>query len=225
MKRLMPYQNVNPYDVVNQFAMNVANDMITDSGDGDNGVIVSVLSGNQGSFPIEYKVDSFLGTTTSNYMGFNQFPHVKLKTKACESTENPIGVTLLQTANKDENGESFLRYPQKERDIYCVHSGQAVPIATKGMFTFTYKAFGTGSDKSYVPAPGSRLILSASAGRMTGISEANYRASVTGTSPSHIPAIGKVISTGTNVSLNGLSDEYSGGTGAYYYATCLIDIA
>lgn len=225
MKRLLPLQDIPANDVINMFAMNTANDKITDAGDGDNGVVVSVLSGNFGDNPVDYKEDSFLGFAGGPHMGFNQYPEVQLKVKAAAVTEQAIGITLLETANKDENDEKFLRYPAKQNDLFVVRSGQAVPIAKKGLMTFTYRAFGTGSNQSYVPAPGSRLVQSATAGCMTGITEAVYRSVVTGSGTAFLPSLGKVIATGTAYSLNGKNDYYSGGTGVYYTATCLIDIA
>lgn len=224
MKRILPLENIDPRSVINMFAMNVANDKITDSGDGDAGVVVTVLSGNFGDNPVEYKIDSFLGFAGGPNMGYNGFPEVQLKIKKAASTDAPLGITMYETANKDENDEKYIRYPDKRASANVVTSGQAVPVFTKGLATFTYRAFGTGTSKSYVPPVNSVLIQSATDGLMTGITEAQYRTSVTGTSPVYLPKLGRVIATGTAYSLNGQSEYYSEGTGVYYTATCLIDI-
>lgn len=225
MKRLMPYRDINPHDVVNMFAMNVANDSITDSGDGDAGVVVAVLSGNFGDNPVEYKTDSTLSFAGGPNMGYNGAPDVQLKVKKAASTDRAIGITLYETANKDENGEQYRRYKDKRESANVAYSGQAVPIAKRGLMTFTYKAFGTGAVKSYVPAPGSVLVQSATDGLMTGMTEAAYRTVITGSGSAFLPALGTVIATGTAYSLNGQNEYYSAGTGVYYTATCLINIA
>ena len=224
MKRLMPFQNIAPHDVINMYAMSVANDKITDSGDGDAGVVVTVLSGNFGDNPVEYKADDFLGFGGGPNIGYNAFPECQLKIKKAASTDAVLGITLKETANKDENEEKLIRYPAKKASLNVVTSGEAVPVARKGLMTFTYKAFGTGTSKTYVPPVNSVLIQSATDGLMTGITEAQYRTSVTGTSPVFLPKLGRVIATGTQYSLNGKNDYYSAGTGVYYTATCLIDI-
>ena len=225
MKRLELLQDIPANEVLNMFAMNVANDKITDSGDGDAGVLVTVASGNMGANAVDYHEDSFLGFAGGPHMGFNQYPTVQLRIKAAASTEQALGVTMSETANKDENDEKLIRYPAKQRDLNCVYSGQSVPVFTKGLATFTYRAFGTGADKGYVPAPGSVLVQSASAGRFTGMTEAAYRSSVTGTGAAFLPKLGQVIATGTRTPLNGKADYYSEGTGAYYVAVCKINIA
>lgn len=218
MKRILPFRTVSPHDEIPFFAVLNANSSISDTGDGDAGVVVSVTSGNFGQNPVEYKVDSILGYAGGPNMGFNQYPDAQLKVKACASTERPVGITLKETCNYDENGNKLIYDRSKKDQLGCVVSGEPTLLATKGMFTFTYRAFGTGTNKSYVPAPGSRLVVSATDGCLTGLTEAFWR---TGSS---LPSVGVVLTTGTQVSLNGNAEYYSSGTDSFAVATCLIDI-
>lgn len=224
MKRLLPFRTYAESDVINMYAINNANDSITDSGDGDAGVVVAVLSGNATDNPAEYKDESFLGFAGGSHMGFVGYPDTQLKIKAAASTDSAIGITLCETVNKDENGQKLIYNKDKWKDLGVVVSGQATPVVTRGIFEFSYRAFGVGTDKSYVPPVGSRLVQSATAGLMTGMTEAAWRTVVTGSGTAFLPSLGKVIATGAHVSLDSSSDYYSGGTGVYYTAICKIDI-
>jgi len=53
---------------------------------------------------------------------------------AAGSGEAVLGITLKQTVSTDENGEKLLHYPQKKDEIQAVNSGEAVPVATRGLF-------------------------------------------------------------------------------------------
>ena len=103
-----------------------------------------------------------------------------------------LGISLLQTAKADENGEKLLYNPQKAAELQAVLPGQAVPVATKGVFTVAASAVdGT-------LTPGTKLQISANAGKITG-------AAVDGAL-----AIGTVIGTGSRASKNGETDSLAG---------------
>jgi hypothetical protein len=70
--------------------------------------------------------------------------------EAAGSGDSALGILLRDVRDTDENGEKLRFYPQKKEELQCVLSGESVPVATKGIFTFMDDAF-TGS---VVPAVG-----------------------------------------------------------------------
>jgi hypothetical protein len=72
----------------------------------------------------------FLGTT-------EMYPQVNLKITGAKGEDHCLGMTLYQTAKNDENGEKLLYNPQKQEELQAMLPGQAVPIATKGIFTLS----------------------------------------------------------------------------------------
>ena len=51
--------------------------------------------------------------------------------------EEPIGITLWDVAEVDENGEKLIYHPVKAAEMQAVVSGQAVPILTKGIILYS----------------------------------------------------------------------------------------
>ena len=141
--RILPFRQYDDNDVINMFALQAAyvNTSTTGSSFGDAGVFVTTAVGNFDLDPITYATDSYLGKTDYPFVGANQYPSVSLKIKPATSGDGLLGITLRQTAQTDENGEKLLYYPQKAEELQCVLPGQAVPVATRGLFTLTSGAF------------------------------------------------------------------------------------
>lgn len=199
--RTLPFRQYNDNDVINMFALGSAyiNDSVTGSSYGDAGVFVTVESGNLNVDTITYDstFDSYLGKTAYPHVGVNQYPRVSLSIKPATSGDFLLGMTLRQTAKLDENGEKLLYYPQKAKELMCMLPGQAVPVATRGIFTLAASAF-AGS----VPAIGSGLKLP------SGVS-----GKLTGCSPVDAAKVATVIATGSRtatVSTANLSDPLTG---------------
>ena len=164
--RLLPFRQYDDNDVINMYALADAaiNDNVTGVGSGDAGVFVKVASGNFDLDPVSYGSNSYLGKTDYPFVGANQYPSVNLKVTPAASGDltNVLGLTLRQTAKFDENGEKLLYYRQKAEELMCVLPGQAVPVATRGMFSLGANALdGT-------LTVGSGFKLSANAGKVTG---------------------------------------------------------
>ena len=51
--------------------------------------------------------------------------------------EEPIGITLFDVAEVDENGEKLIYNPRKAAEMQAVVSGQAVPVLTKGIILYS----------------------------------------------------------------------------------------
>jgi hypothetical protein len=132
----------------------------------------------------------FVGTT-------DMYPEVNLKITGSTSGDIPLGITLYQTAKNDENGEKLLYNPQKQEELQAMLPGQAVPVATKGIFTLAASAF-DGGVASYAPGKGVRTSL-LNAGKLTGALRTDGR---------HV--FGHVLGTGTRTSTGPTTDQFAG---------------
>ena len=205
--RTLPFRQYNETDVINMFAMGTGfiNESVTDSGNGDAGVFVTVESGNLNLDTIVYDsaYDSYLGKTTYPHVGVNQYPRVSLSLKPATSGDALVGMTLRQTAKFDENGEKLLYYPQKAEELMCMLPGQSVPVAKRGVFTLAAAAF-AGS----VPGVGSGFKLpSGVSGKVTGCTNVDAQ------------KVGTVLATGSrtaSVSTANLSDPLTGNYAIVY---------
>jgi len=192
--RILPFRQYSEEDVVNLYRMADGGELAatTDSGTGDAGVFVKVSAGDFSADPVAYASDSYLGKTDYPFVGRAQYPKVGLQMEAATTGSAVLGISLLQTAKADENGEKLLYNPQKAAELQAVLPGQAVPVATKGVFTVAASAVdGT-------LTPGTKFQISANAGKITG-------AAVDGAL-----AIGTVIGTGSRASQNGETDSLAG---------------
>lgn len=197
--KILPFRQYSDHDVVNLYR--VADGMVLDSttgaGSGDAGTFVKVSAGDFSADPVSYGADSYLGKTDYAFVGRNQYPKVSLQVEPAGSGDIPLGITLLQTAKNDENGEKLLYNPQKAVELQAALPGQAVPIATKGIFTISSAAFQGDLGGDLTVGSG----IKAAAG-----------GTVTGCAPSDSACFGTIIGTGTRdqANSNGVTDQFSG---------------
>jgi hypothetical protein len=198
--RILPFRQYSDHDVVNMYAV-VSADVLTsttDTGAGDAGVFVKVSDGNFDNDPVTYQTNSYLGKTDYPFVGTqDMYPEVNLKITGAVSGELPIGMTLYQTAKNDENGEKLLYNPQKQEELQAMLPGQAVPVATKGIFTLAASAF-DGGVASYAPGKGIK-ISNSNAGKLTNALRADG-----------IHVFGHVLGTGTRTSVGPTTDQFAG---------------
>ncbi len=192
--RLLPFRDYSEHEVINLFAYNAnltASDPdcavdLSQSADQstncDAGVFVKVQAGvlntNSSDWdPVD--VDNtnteragYLGKTDYPHVGANYYPTNTLTVVATAAVaDNCVGITLRQTASRDENGEKLNYYPQKKDELYAVLPGETVPILKRGMVTLTDSALiGTNNDA------GNSIVLAglAGAGQASGITSAEY---------------------------------------------------
>jgi hypothetical protein len=199
--RLLPFRQYDDNDVVNMYALVDAavNENVTGVGSGDAGVFVKVSAGNFDLDPVSYGTNSYLGKTDYPFVGANQYPSVNLKVTPAASGDltNCLGLTLRQTAKFDENGEKLLYYRQKAEELMCVLPGQAVPVATRGVFSLGSNAFGGGTLTGNNLYVGSGIKLSATQGNITGCTM------------SDAGKIGIILGTGTRTSQS-TTDQFAG---------------
>ena len=220
--RILPFRQYAEEDVVNLFANSAANNQVSDSGDGDAGVFVKVDAGDLSLDPIQYETNSYLGKTDYPFIGRDQYPVVPLKVAAADTTNACVGITLLQTAQFDENNEKLLYYPQKQLETQSVLSGQAVPVLTKGVVSLPAGA-GTLPNATVGAltdfAPGNWLVISsATNGKVSGCAQddADWTDGTTGaggalTSPlANRQKVGQVLGTGIRQNRGVAADQFAG---------------
>ncbi len=172
--RLLPFRQYDENDVINLFANDTSDTNPSTNGNGSAGVFVSVKSGggNFSNDPITYVDRAELSASQDHTR--NQYPEVQLKVTAASVgafAGEVVGVTLKQTLEQDENGEKLLYNPVKKDELQAVLSGQAVPLATRGIFTLTSDAIdNAGGNIATHPTPGQACIISPeTAGKVSGI--------------------------------------------------------
>ena len=227
--RILPFRQYAEEDVVNLYANAAANNQVSDSGEGDAGVFVQVSAGDLSLDPIQYETNSYLGKTDYPFIGRDQYPVVPLKISAADTTNACLGLTLLQTANYDENDEKLLYYPQKKLETQSVLTGEAVPVLTKGIVTLA------ASPDAALPnatvgditdfAPGNWLVISsATNGKVSGVAQddADWLDGTTGADGAFTSAlanrqrVGQVLGTGIRQNRGVAADQFAGpsvGTG------------
>ena len=186
------------------------------NGNGSAGVFVKVNAGNLDLDPITYASHSYLGKTDYPFLGAAQYPSVPLTFTAATNDAPVLGITLNQTLAFDENGEKLLYNPIKKAELQAVLSGQAVPVATRGMFTLNDTAIDWVDANMVV---NSQLLISANAGKVSGLAPTTV-----GPLTGQYAIIGKVLATGSRASQNGKSDYFAGtGSAGAKYALVQID--
>jgi hypothetical protein len=181
------------------------------NGNGSAGVFVKVSAGNLDLDPIQYTatdITNTLGKTDYPFLGAVQYPAVPLQFTAATAGVPVLGMTLNQTLATDENGERLLYNPVKRAELQAVLTGQAVPVATRGIFTLADTAIDWVDANMVV---NSHLVISANAGKVSGLL-ATVVSPITGTTS----IIGRILGTGQRVSQNGKSDYFAGSTTGKY---------
>jgi len=181
------------------------------NGNGSAGVFVKVSAGNLDLDPIQYTatdITNTLGKSDYPFLGAVQYPAVPLQFTAATAGVPVLGMTLNQTLATDENGERLLYNPVKRAELQAVLTGQAVPVATRGIFTLADTAIDWVDANMVV---NSHLIISANAGKVSGLL-ASAVSPITGTTS----IIGRILGTGQRVSQNGKSDYFAGSTTGKY---------
>jgi len=209
--RLLPFRQYDENDVVNLFSVDVSSisnfisQVPATDGINADGVLVKVTGGAHDGDVNDYATENTdMFASYGSPVGRNPYPTNPLKVAATEQvTDAPLGFTLYQTLNVDENGEKLLFNPVKKDELQAVLSGQTVPVLTKGIITLSTKAFAAGD--SDIPAPGAPLYVAAGG-------------KVSKSSAGSAVKIGQVLTTGAREAQTN-ADPLEG-----RYAVCKIDL-
>lgn len=132
---LKPFRQYSPHDVVNMFSY---------SGDVSSTINKGLLVRIVGS-GIDFSQDpmEFLGAPGASYSNtVSQRYGVPYQIAPCRTGANgvqdePLGITLWDIRETDENGEKLLYNRRKREELQCVKSGEAVPVLTRGIVYYT----------------------------------------------------------------------------------------
>jgi hypothetical protein len=152
---LKPFRSYDEHDVVNLFTLedNSVN-LAVDDAKIKKGVLVAVAG--DGWKNTDEALDSHgIGgatSTTSPGKSFANTVSLRYGTTArvnpCPSGSSnaPLGITLWDMAERDENGEKLLYHPRKAAEMQAVISGQTMPVLTKGVVLYKGKLTAENSD-------------------------------------------------------------------------------
>lgn len=128
-QNIKPFRDVSEHDVLNLFTYSGASLPVT------KGTFVRISSG----WSSTVDPNSIAGSPGFTY-GNSLSPRWSVPatvTSVSTWDEVPLGITLYDIREVDENGELLVFRPQKKDEMQCVLSGEAVPIVTKGMFLYS----------------------------------------------------------------------------------------
>ena len=159
---LRPFRDYSEHDVVNLF---------TFSGSAESssvvltkGAVVKVdgagwqpVASNTLGTPIEN-----LGSVGASYTNTvsERYGTVAKVSLCTNSGQKPLGITLMDIRELDENGEKLVFNPRKAAEMNVVVSGQTVPVLTRGVVLYS-GVTATARDYAYVGSNG-ELIANAS---------------------------------------------------------------
>ncbi len=152
-QRLKPFRQHAETDVVNLFALKdddgdvIASHsaLATDGAKLNKGLLVSVKDGWKNTDDPVNKTG--IGNPGASYTNTVSFRYgAAASVEPCASGSQPLGLTLFDVAEVDENGEKLIYNPRKAAEMQAVVSGQAVPVLTKGIVLYSGNLTSGGAD-------------------------------------------------------------------------------
>jgi hypothetical protein len=152
-QRLKPFRQHAETDVVNLFSlkdddadvMGSYSDLKADGAKIHKGLLVSVKDAWKNTDDPVNKTG--IGNPGSSYTNTVSFRYGAAATvEPCASGKQPLGLTLFDVAEVDENGEKLIYNPRKAAEMQAVVSGQAVPVLTKGIVLYSGNLTSGGAD-------------------------------------------------------------------------------
>jgi len=135
--QLRPFRDYDEHDVLNLFAYDTSN-LTAGQIQVPKGVLVKIATGwkNYDSGAVLGGGIDFIGSagTLAPTNVVSQRYGVVAKVVAATTGETPIGMTLYDVRDVDENGELLKYKPRKAAEMQAVIPGQSVPVVTRGIF-------------------------------------------------------------------------------------------
>ena len=135
--KLRPFRDYDEHDVLNLFSYDTTN-LSAGSINVTKGTLVKIATGwkNYDSGSELGGGIEFIGGAGTLQPGnvVSQRYGVTAKVVYANTGETPIGMTLYDVRDTDENGEQLKYNPRKAAEMQVVIPGQAVPIVTRGIF-------------------------------------------------------------------------------------------
>ena len=138
-ERLRPFRDYDEHDVLNLFAFG---DDAVSLGTTDvvyAGSVVKIKTG----WKNDDETQDMIGNVGAGYDNtVSQRWGVTAEVEYCNGgAETPLGITIFEVREYDENEEALKFNPRKQDELQAVLTGQAVPVATKGTFLFATGAW------------------------------------------------------------------------------------
>jgi len=134
MAKIKQFRDVNEKDVINLYAF--SGTVGTAAGDSvPAGTLVKIQGAGWKASDEPFGIEGTPGTSFGNTVS-NRYA-TTAKVSLCGTGDAPIGITLYDIKEVDENGEPLKFNPRKAAEIEAVISGQTVPVATKGIFLYS----------------------------------------------------------------------------------------
>ena len=135
--KLRPFRDYDEHDVLNLFSYDTTN-LSAGSINVTKGTLVKIATGwkNYDSGSELGGGIEFIGGAGTLQPGnvVSQRYGVTAKVVYANTGETPIGMTLYDVRDTDENGEQLKYNPRKAAEMQVVIPGQAVPVVTRGIF-------------------------------------------------------------------------------------------
>jgi hypothetical protein len=130
MPTLRPFRDYDEKDVINLYAISGATLPV------NKGTLVYITRGFRADDvnPLEM-LGSYGDFSPSNTVA--QRYGVVPKIGIAGTGNNPLGITLFDVRETDENGEMLKYRPRKASEMEAILSGQAVPVVTRGIFLYS----------------------------------------------------------------------------------------
>ena len=189
--RLLPLRDIPEKEIINDFSYNASS--------GEAGTFVKVIAMNLSEDPVQYTASSHFVNTMGN--ATSEYPEVVYKVGPTDGTGDAgkvLGMMLRDVREVDENGEKLLFYPRKKEELQCLLSGEAVPIAKRGIVDITARGLAGG----VCPNINDAAVLSSN-GKVTGVAFSAL------TTEQRNAVVGKFVGTGIRVSQK-TTDAFAG---------------
>ena len=131
-ERLKPFRDYSEHDVINLFAFGDRSVTLGTSTVVYAGSAVKVQTGWSNTNELEMLGD--VGAAYANTVSERYGVTADVQYTEGGADEAALGLTLYDVREYDENGEALKFNPRKQDELQAVLSGQAVPIATRGVF-------------------------------------------------------------------------------------------
>jgi hypothetical protein len=132
MALLKGFRDYSEHDVLNLFSYKGSLSAVAGWAHVPAGTVVEIENGvtlNEGTVPSSEDLGFQYGNTVSSRYG------VSASVKVNDNSGAPLGLTLMDVREFDENGEKLIFNPRKAAEINAVVKGQPVPILTRGLIT------------------------------------------------------------------------------------------
>ena len=148
-ERLRPFRDYSEHEVVNLFAFG---DSAVSLGTTDvvyAGSVVKVKAPGWNNGQETQDMIGDVGASYNNTVSQRWGVTAEVEYTDGAGDEASLGITLYDVREYDENGEALKFNPRKQDELQAVLTGQAVPVATKGLFLMATGAWNTPAVVAY----------------------------------------------------------------------------